>query len=148
MPAEDFNSLSKSTALAKANITKAYSSSPWQDTFWPTDSKITWRDETWYEQNLILLRDLTVSLWDAGHICYYYWFQNNWKWLGGTPGNAAFAGKQLTSGMQQREPRSRPRPPPSRWRALSRASCITTRYSTWVGFPESKASAGICHQTF
>lgn len=36
---------------------------------------------------------------------------------------------------------------PFQWHALSQAFYIRTQYWTWVGFPESEASEGICHQT-
>lgn len=52
----------------------------------------------------------------------------------------------LTSEMQKKEPHLSSRSLPSQWHVLFQAFYIKTQYLTWVGFPESKASASICHR--
>lgn len=78
-------------------------------------------------------------------ICYHHWFQKTIKTY--LVILTLIFKTVLTSEMQKKEQHLSSPSPPSQWHVLFQAFYIKTQCLIWVGFLESKASAGICHRT-
>lgn len=78
-------------------------------------------------------------------MCCYYWFHKTIKTYLVILTFICKTG--LTSEMQKKGQYLSFPSLPSQWHVLFQAFYIKTQCSTWVDSPESKASAGTCHQT-